>query len=152
MDAVLKVNPLIKSQIIEGGGVVTTLNQKVKQTSTNQSPNKTTSDRESAIVQKPDSGRNGKGNLRNSPTEDQTATFTFGGGNGGAWQLPTQQAKKKTQRQRRQDGTGGLKDGGTADSGLAENRASPAVKGNTKAAKSGATHPSRHQCHGRWQL
>ena len=100
MDAVLKANPssvspdkahpLNKSQTTEGDGAVTSEYQKVKQTSTNQSSNKTTNERESAMVQ-PDSGRNGKGDLRNSLTEDQTTTFTFGGGNGGEWQLSTRQ-------------------------------------------------------------
>jgi hypothetical protein len=132
MDAVPKVNPssvspdkahpLNKSQTIEGDGAVTSEYRKVKQTSTNQSSNKTTNERESAIVWKPDSGRNGKGDLRNTLTEDQTTTFTFGGGNGGAWQLPTQQAKKNAQRQRKQDATGGVKDGGAADSSRAEKK------------------------------
>ena len=69
-------HPLITSQTIEGDGAVTSEHQKAKQTTTNQSANKTTNGRKSAIVQQPDSGRNGKGDLRNSLTEHQAAIFT----------------------------------------------------------------------------
>ena len=59
-----KAHPLINSQTIEGDGTVASEHQKVKQTPTNQSSNKTTNESESAIVQQPGSGRNDKGDLR----------------------------------------------------------------------------------------